>query len=46
METFTHEDDLMAQVGNLSSKALSVFVDLAALLSAKTKKGEKVPTLS
>ena len=32
---FTHEDDLMAQVGSLGSEALSVFADLAALLSAK-----------
>ena len=37
MGILTHEDDLMAQVGNLSSTALSVFGDLAALLSAKTK---------
>ena len=35
MEHFTHEDALMAQVGNLSSKALSVFGDLAALSSTK-----------
>ena len=32
---FTHEDDLMAQVGSLGSKALFVFGDLAALSSAK-----------
>ena len=35
MKHFTHEEGLTAQVGDLSSKALSVFGDLAALSGTK-----------
>ena len=37
MDLFTHEDDLMAEVGSLRSRALTVFGDLATLLRAKGK---------